>query len=284
MSALSQSSKASFLAVRFQHGDPASPTFERFTDYPTSVVGPDGSLFTSRVQMKVENISLSAALEESPFKLLIELGASGSFTDQVSSGEPHSPIKLDVWEIINPSPSALPVEVLHLFSGDVQIVTRNADGNTNLIEVESVHLKSQLEIPMGLVCMSDCVWTFTGRGCNLSPAGLAETGTLTAKDSSDGMIVTITGLSAHTGRYWHRGYVEVDGLRIGIRDWEAGDATTFCLVVEPPARWVGVSVSVFPGCDKTLDTCRVRWNNEEHFCGLGFAMPAYHPVVEDGTA
>ena len=282
VTALSQPKKHAWLAVRFTYGNLGSPTYARYTDFPSSVVGPDGALFTSRPTLGIEPIKYSGAFQETPVKIKVDRGAVDSFTDQVSSGEPHSPIKVDIWEIIDPAPSTLARDVLHLFRGDVQIVTKNPEGHTEIVEIAAVNLKGQLDVPLGLLVMPHCVWTFTGPGCQKTGVA-AETGTLTAKDSTDKMIVTITGLSGHSGKYWHRGYVEVAGLRISIRDWASGNPTTFMLVVEPPERWVGASVSVFPGCDKSIATCRTRWSNEEHFGGFGFAIPAYHPVVEDGT-
>jgi len=284
MSALAQVHKHSWLAYRFTYGDRSAPTYSRYTDYPSSVIGPDGALYTSRPQIGIKPIKYSGVFNETPVKIKMDVGAADSFTDRISSGEPHSPITVDIWEIVDPAPGNLPKQVLHLFNGDVQIVSKNADGHSGVIEIEVAGLKNQLEVPLGIPLLPHCVWTFTKRGCALSPTGLAETGTLTALLSTDKQIATITGLSSHTGKYWHRGYVEVDGLRILIRDWNSTAATTFMLGQEPPARWVGVTVSVFPGCDKQLTTCRTRWNNEEHFGGAGFAVPAYHPVVENGAS
>lgn len=283
MSALSQVHKHSWLAYRFTYGDPASPTYSRYTDYPSSIIGPDGGLYSSRPAIGIKPVNYAGTFGEAPVKIKMDLGATDSFTDRISSGEPHSPVSVDIWEIVDPAPGSLPKQELLLFSGDMQTVSRNADGHSGIIEIEVANLKNQLDVPLGIPLLPHCVWTFTKRGCFKSSVGLAETGTLTSLLSTDKQIATITGLSAHTGKYWHRGYVEVDGLRIRIRDWNSTAATTFMLGLEPPARWVGGSVTVFPGCDKQLVTCRTRWNNEEHFGGAGFAVPAYHPVVEDGA-
>lgn len=283
MSALSQPAKRSCLLVRFRHGDPSSPTYERFTDSPDPQQGPDFATYSPLPALNVPSINYGGGFNEELVTLNMSLGASGSFSDYVSNGEPHSPVTVDIWESIEGVPASSGRTFLHLTSGDLQVVSRNVEGNPDVISMQIANLKSQVDVPLGVPMTPDCANTFTVGRCQLSPAGLADSGTLTAKDSSDGMIVTITGLGAQSGRYWHRGYVEVDGLRIGIRDWVDSDPTTFALVVEPPARWVGVAVTVFPGCDKSLDTCRNRWNNEEHFNGLGIAIPAYHPVVESGS-
>jgi hypothetical protein len=42
------------------------------------------------------------------------------------------------------------------------------------------------------------------------------------------------------------------------------------------------SAIVTPGCDKTVDTCATRWDNETRFGGFGHKMPAYHPLYEEG--
>jgi hypothetical protein len=97
----------------------------------------------------------------------------------------------------------------------------------------------------------------------------------------DRRIGTITGLGTHSDKYWHRGYASRDGIDIGIRDWSSGTPTRFIFVREVPADWVGQSVVVTPGCDKTPGVCNARWSNLARFGGAGIAIPPYHPVFED---
>lgn len=80
-----------------------------------------------------------------------------------------------------------------------------------------------------------------------------------------------------TGRRFERGYLENDDLRIMIR--EQTSLVEVQLIREPPPEWVpGFKVSVTPGCDKTIETCRAEYDREERFGGNGFAIPRYNPL------
>jgi hypothetical protein len=72
-----------------------------------------------------------------------------------------------------------------------------------------------------------------------------------------------------------------------VQDWRnevEGDKQVFFMNRRPPSSWIGAIVTLFAGCDKTIETCRDRFGNEEHFNGRGYSMPAYHPNFEDGGA
>jgi hypothetical protein len=117
-----------------------------------------------------------------------------------------------------------------------------------------------------------------GRGCDLIEANFTDVGTLTTIVGSS---VTITGLAAQTGKYYHRGRVRYQGLEITVRDWAAATPTIFELVREPPAAWAGQTVDVIVGDDRTIETCRNRLNNEDRFVAIGFAIPVHNPMIEN---
>lgn len=82
-----------------------------------------------------------------------------------------------------------------------------------------------------------------------------------------------------TGTRYQRGFVELDDIRVMIRSQV--DLTTVQLNRAPPPEWVqGTLVSITPGCDKTIETCRAEWDNEIKFAGPGYGIPRYHPVFE----
>jgi hypothetical protein len=49
----------------------------------------------------------------------------------------------------------------------------------------------------------------------------------------------------------------------------------------PPPSWIGETITLTPGCDGNLSTCRTVWDNEARFLGLGFSMPTRNPVFEE---
>lgn len=271
--------KQCVLLLEFRYGDSLVPKFARFTNQQSDVSAlgykwqavPE---FETRVPMNIGTLG-DKTLE-------VTLRMQSGFLTDVSSGEPHSSVRVRLMELATAVDDNSRPELSYMFVGKLSRAKRNPEGKTGSVRLTCGQPKARLAIPLGIPANHQCCWTFTERGCFKDPAGLKETGTLSA---ATGKQVTITGLASHaadlTGRYWHLGYVEKDGLRISIRDWQQAAATTFYLRREPPAAWIGASVKVFPGCDKTIATCRSRWSNEEHFGGFGYAIPGYHPVMEN---
>lgn len=82
-----------------------------------------------------------------------------------------------------------------------------------------------------------------------------------------------------TGTRFRRGYVELDGIRVMVRDQPALNVVQLNRV--PPPEWVpGTKITITPGSDKTIENCRAEWDNEERFGGLGYAIPRYNPMLE----
>jgi hypothetical protein len=197
----------------------------------------------------------------------------------ISEPEPHSDIYVKVEELTQ-DPDETVQRVLYLFDGKIRRVVRGKGGKRKTVYTECENVKSRFDVPLGLVAGNHCVWWLGGKGCddagtNIALETLTEQGTVS---DIDGTIITIPGVPAKSSRYWHRGYVTFDGLPILIREWVSGD--DFNLALPPPAGWLGQTVVLYPGCNKSVEACRDQWDNEEHFCGAGYAMPPYHPVFE----
>lgn len=272
--AYAQPEKESFCLVTFQYGDPLAPTFSRYTDWNEDYVGG----YVGTPAMKIQLPENSGTFEERPLKIEMPLD---NFTDTASNGLPHSPIYVTVQEIsraLSGGPEALS---LFAFRGRVTKTIRNSDGKSGRVMFNALPVKSRLEIPLALACNHHCPWTLFGRGCGLALASFRVSGTITAIDGKKITTATAGVVSGHPDKYWHRGYVQFDGLRIGIQNWTLANPTELFLVKQPPASWVGPSVFFVPGCDKTIETCRTRYNNEQHFGGVGYAIPAYNPILED---
>lgn len=281
MAALQEFAHQLQVAVEFEYGDPASPTYSRYVDWDSDLtIG--GDSYTSEKRLEVQ-----LGADRGDFNVpqaTVVLPVEDAFTTQLAKGEPHSPVFVTILErgVTVGGGSTI---VTTLFTGRLAETIRNYQNRSDLIALRCRDYRALLNKPLGLQCNAQCAWVFTGTGCELSAVGLSQTGTMT---SISRLTATITGLTqpaffvgGTTEGYWHRGYVERDGLRIGIRDWRSGNPTTFHLVKPAPSSWSGQSVTAFPGCDKTIKTCRERWDNEEHFGGFGIEMPAYKPLFEN---
>ncbi len=241
-----------------------------------------GTNYESEPRVEVEVPKMAGTLKQKDAEISLPLEDEG-FSDLVSNGEPHSPVKCTVMERLV---AGTEETVRFLFRGKLARAFRNAKGRRGRVKLEVGGPKGELDVRLGISIAHACRWTHGDE--NSSPCGIdlsayRQTGTIIAVDGPE---VWITGLDYSWwtdlhGKWWHRGYLEIDGLRLTVRDWAQGDETRFLLVRDPPASWLNASVTATPGCDKLVETCRGRWDNEENCSCIGIAMPAYNPTLED---
>lgn len=213
---------------------------------------------------------------------------STEWLDSLVGGIAQAPVTMQVKLALRPfGPGATEAEALH-HQGYYRLVlaSKHADKEYGKVRLSFLHLKGLLDVPLGIPATTRCAWTLGDKTCGVDVASAAETATVLAigrksiqlSDPADFSVVT----SKPDRRYWHRGYFERGGLRVGIRDWdELGTSKwIFSLVNDAPPEWVGEEVTIYPGCDKLPTTCDTRWSNLEQFGGFGIAIPAHHPVTE----
>lgn len=267
---LRASTKSSFVYVEFRTGKLTVPIFHRYTNTTRATVLEERE-YASVPAIDVKASKRTGTLEEATWSLTM---VADDFLRRLSSGEPHAPVDVRILERIEEDGRA---DVLTLFNGRVARAIRNPQGRSGLVRLELRTWKGgELDILGGIPCHGRCPWIFTGRGCFLAggPALLIQTGTLTA---IDGATVTITGLTPPRDRYFDQGFVELDGLRIGVKDYDSG--TDLVLRRQPPDDWLNETVEVMPGCDKELATCKL-WLNEDNFGGVGRKMQPRNVLMD----
>ena len=246
------------------------------TDWEDDVTHADLGTFVALPTLDIDLPPNTGALDEKPLALTV-LRDTKTLFQNLSSGEGHAPVTVKVYEEYFEPGSGTTTVMFHHW-GRVSRVKRNFQGRAEIVRIEARSLKSRLDVPLGLPANPQCVWRLGDSNCQVVVPTSA--GTLTV--SAAGNLVTITGLSAAPeDRYWERGFITLDGHSISIRRWRSAAATSFYTRNKVPASWVGQSVTVTPGCDKTITTCRSRWNQEEFFGGFGFAIPDYQPNYEN---
>lgn len=237
-----------------------------------------------------------------------------------ASPVPVSNIKVQVFEILDTGNSD-EQRTIYLANGTVKLSRRNPDGKPNSVALEVHSVKSMLEdIKLGIQANAQCVWTYGGQGCGLDNTAFFDPSTYYPNQSTrirrcfvelrmfyTGLRTQAVVLHASTYRHpgitdqtiiqqpkgwWVGGYLLRGGLAISIRDWfwnatANSGTTTFVLSKFPPKHWqydplVRNEVVLVPGCSKTVAACRQR-NNEINFGGLGYGIPAYNPIFEEGN-
>lgn len=266
--------KQAALLLDFQYGDEDSPTYLRLTNF-TSVLVYDGNTYTAAPELDVTFPPFGGTLKDEICDVVAKISIDTLF-DDLTSGYRHSKVTLTITEVLFEREDDLEPEIVYV--GELDKGFRNYQGKPEQVKFEFTTIKNELESALGLVAGHHCVWQPFERGCELDIADFTDSGTIT---DIDGKTITITGLGAQTGKYYHRGSVKYDGLEMMVRDWDASAPTIFEMGAEPPPSWLGKTVDVIAGDDRTIDTCRNRFGNENRFTAIGYGIPAHNPQIEN---
>lgn len=270
MTVYSKPFKDLFWLLDFWYGDPV--VHVRLSDTTTDISnGLAGGVFTPTPNLAVTGLGNQGTLVDTNCAILMQRSA---FTDLFTGMAPYAPLYVRIWEVVSKLEEAAPDQVT-LYRGRLVRGVKNVDGRTGLVRLEFSTRKGMLSVPMGVPALPSCRQTFGDLDCKINAVALQETATMT---SIDGKRITLSGLSAQTGKYWHRGFIRYNGLSIMIRDWDESAPTHFFLTQQPPTEWLSATVTVRPGCDKSKTTCINRWNNVVNFGGVGFATPSRNPA------
>lgn len=271
--------KESFITLTFTYGDPGSPSFAYYTNWTENY-----GIYAATPAMKValpQNIGLfqdQIATIELP---------TDAFVDRLCDGLPHSPVTVQITEITRPMEGGPSSAQRVLFLGRVTTTVRNSQGRNGSRLIKARTEKEFLDVPLGVPADYLCAHAFDENGCN---GGSPAAGEPTHASLSGGTVQTIEGRKVTLAgsptisydHYFTNGYIERDGLRLRIRDYDAAvDDKVLWLVRQPPSEWLGQAVSLKPGCRKTITDCRDDHDNEANFAGYGMGIPKWHPVIED---
>ena len=271
---LDRPTKDCFSLVRFQYGDPSNPSYIAFTNWSFNI--PGNPVYTSEPRLELSVPENNGTLQ--PVYLDVFLPMSNSWFANIVSGIPLAPVKIQAAEFTKPTSGGDISTLRKFFRGELDRTIKNYQGRADRSVARFNNIKHRLDIPLGLQANAQCIWTLFGSGCLKGKTGYSN---FLVVDTVDGKILTTTTSPSRTGKFFHRGYLEYQGLRIGIRDWNDSAADTFYLVKMPPKSWEGKMITAWAGCDKTIETCRARFDNEIQFCAPGYAMPSYNALIEN---
>jgi len=155
------------------------------------------------------------------------------------------------------------------------VYTASSFLGARILELEIKEDKYYWDKTGGVVCTEQCAVAYFGdKICKktiTTVTGVVQSVVKTA--------LTLTSTPAGATFIYNNGYIEFEGLRIKIAYWESG--ATFSMSEIPPASWVGETVNIAIGCDKTLQSCISIHNNESEFFGLGYSMVDYNALFEE---
>lgn len=287
LNALDTPSKESWTLVKFVN-EITGGVIGAVTDRDSSFYF-EGTTYESVPEMEIKLPDNNGMLTESPLNLVLPLRLA--FVTRLSSGIPSPRTRVEVIEFTRSDDAA--ASVLRPFRGRLMVARRNAGGKREFVSMSCLSVKALLQsILLGEPCTHQCLnalgdAAYGGR-CNVSLTAPPNRLVVPVGTIDGTKMVISTGVpTGLVDRFYQRGYALFDGTNVGIQFWRneiEGNRFEFFMVRRVPAEWLGQNVTIFAGCDKTIETCRARFNREQDFNGRGYAMPAYNPLLEDGAS
>jgi uncharacterized phage protein (TIGR02218 family) len=111
--------------------------------------------------------------------------------------------------------------------------------------------------------------------CGVDPDAFATAGTVGAI-AADGVTLTISAASGQADGYYTAGMLKF-GSEYGFIRSHVG--STIVLFRAVPSLAVSSSVTLYAGCDRSLQTCTDKFGNTENFLGFPF-IPDRNPHTD----
>ncbi|MDR1008006.1 MAG: phage BR0599 family protein [Campylobacteraceae bacterium] len=180
------------------------------------------------------------------------------------------------FRIMNPS-SVVGITIMNengikLFAGKIGSCTYNVDKAEATLKLISIQGILKTQIPNRTYSRS-CSFSLFGEGCEVNKNAYKLS--LTAFTLNDTKTeLTASALMAKTSGYYTGGYIEANGEYDYIKEHTGNK-----LKLLYPFQTAAGTITVYPGCDKIIDTCRAKYNNERNFGGFPY-IPAKNPMTE----
>lgn len=283
-SALSQTSRTTKYLVRFCYGEPTDErplgsNERRYTDSSVAIPGA-GGMYATIGSFELSSIKNTGEIKGTEVKITL---SSDSFTQYLADGTKHSPVHCFVYERHIPtSGGPTDIDLSTVFSGVVSKATASPKGKTGLIEITAMSIKGIWDIPLGLFEETHCVWPLYSGPCSAVRTNYYLALTVDSVSRNKLTVNTTPLLLAKEDNWFTKGWVEYDGIVVDVRIWRSRDPLVFHLVQDVGSYWENRVIKAYAGCDKSVSTCRARFNKESQHGGFGVAIPAYNPLYEIG--
>lgn len=190
---------------------------------------------------------------------------------KIAGGYPYNSVKITVSEATL-NTSFVPTDTRVLFDG--MLYTSKRGLSSGYVDFVIKNWKYYTNITGGTVCTENCaVKSFGDKICK----ALVLNDDVQITDISEN-IVTVDTAPSGVNFLYNKGYLSYEGINIKVLYWESGDQIQTKIPV--PDSWLGQTVKIYAGCDRSIQTCRDIHSNEANFYGLGISMVDYNPLTE----
>lgn len=152
-----------------------------------------------------------------------------------------------------------------------EIASCEFKGSTATLTGLPVSRALRRQVP-GLTYQGQCNWALFSGCCGLSKASFMTTAVISYVD---GITINSPAFGDHMSGYFRSGWVETPA---GETHWiTAHEGGVLTLLTPFRALHIGDTVYAWPGCDRTIEACKV-FENLTHYCGFPF-LPTKNPFT-----
>lgn len=284
MTALTGSSKETWQLVKFTNRLTGT-LLAAYTDSDSDQVWA-GQLYISTTELEVKLPKNTGMIDPQPCNFILPI--ADAMTRRITDGIlTNFRINVSVIEIIQEDAST--GNNLQTFLGEVVGAQKNFNGRRDTLALSALSDKAMMDrIVLGIPCNHQCGNALADRYClvNMSLGQRTKTPEIAAIDGKKVTVIAGAIDDGNEDRLYAKGFMDFDGVRVTVHDWRneiEGNKLEFFMQERVPDEWLGEVVTLLSGCDKTIETCRFRYDNEPQFNGRGHAIPSYHPLFEDGA-
>ena len=235
-----------------------------YVNYDTDIITPGDGVWTAA---RVSRSSFSRGVETARSSITLTMDEELDIVRLFDEGTPETVVELTVYRIHAIDPDK---EKRRLWHG--QVVTRKrVDKEIQFVcEVSEISLRT---LGLRRRYQRTCPYPLYGPGCNVNK-DLHRVGTSIVSVTQAGLVVRVgvADCSPYSGGILA---AVVDGLE-RVRHVVEGSGDSLRLI--RPILWgtAGLSVSLYPGCGRTLEICRDKFGNGDNFGGFQY-MPRTNP-------
>lgn len=168
-------------------------------------------------------------------------------------------------------------EAYSLFRGSVS--SKSLSKGTLALKVDDVFKKPASTVGWRS-CSASCPLSLYGKICGVKKELFKQKAFITAIDANTS-IIYVSKIPMDSNTQYASGYMVVEsicGLSI-LGNAQAGENVALYVPAIPPFVKPGMAVEIYPGCDKSLQTCQNFFKNESRFGGFPF-VPRGCPNTE----
>lgn len=244
----------------------------------------DANTFLAVPTMDVELATNSGSIDGESHDTLVRLPfVDDTFLDELTDGAPVRNLVMRVREIVRGMKPGELGSTLTWTWGGLGRMVRNRP-KRGWVEFAVAPDKTEFETPTGMQCVGQCRNNLfdppCGRQGSYGPAKNDEQRVALVLATQINQVLTVDDYDViDSPKTFRRGFVELNGARVLISDWDPMTPNVFYLGRAVPERWVGENVTLVPGCNRSVEACRLQWDNEARMNPLGYAMPDQNPQL-----